>query len=202
MRFMIGLLCSVPVLVGCYASHTRSIDSDGGLLEEPGICVIPVPPCAVDAECGPTPPWACRSGRCAYVGCEGDAQCDPGRACVRSSGVGECFQRCRRTSECVVLSGLEGPSECRDGVCRPGGCPSAGWCLEYAGRGRWRCEPNPRSFTSPELPVCREICERDSDCSSARSACVDGYCGTAPCRSDEECRARFDDERLQCRSRS
>jgi hypothetical protein len=204
MRLAIGLACCAPALVaGCYASHTRSSESDGGPLEEPGYCVIPAASCAADADCGDTRGWACRSGRCAFVGCEGDAECPAGWSCVRTSSVGRCVQRCRVTRpDCAVISSTEGPTVCREGLCQSDGCPSADWCRDYARRGRWRCEPDRWNGLSPELPVCRAICERDSDCEGGLFACIDGYCRSRPCRSDGECRARTDDERMQCRPRS
>ncbi len=203
MRRSVCLVCCVPALVaGCYASHTPSTDSDAGLLEEPGHCVLPPMSCEADADCGSARGWACRSGLCAYVGCESDAQCPANHSCVRTSGAGRCAQRCRVTRpDCAVIGGTEGPTVCRDGLCQSAGCPSAEWCRDFAGRGRWRCEPYPWHPYEPELPICRAICDVDSDCERG-FACMDGYCMGSTCRSDGECRARFDDERVQCQPRT
>lgn len=200
MRLAIGLACCVPALVaGCYESHTRSTEVDGGFLEEQGICIIPPASCEADADCGSRWGWACRSGHCEYVGCESDAQCPADSSCVRTSWVGRCVQRCRVTRpDCAVIAGGEGPTVCRDGLCLSDGCPSAEWCRDFAGGGRWRCEPNPEGLVSPDLPVCRAICERDGDCLGGLFACIDGYCASSPCRSDDECRARLGDERWRC----
>lgn len=124
-RYWVG--SATLALGGCAVMNTLAgcgDDDDGTAADRVGIAAE----CTADAECPEvrrsslydTVQLTClqgfRGGYCGISGCEEDARCPDGSACVNHEGRGYCFRLCADKAECNRNRSLENEANCSANV--------------------------------------------------------------------------------------
>ncbi|MDX9723587.1 MAG: hypothetical protein RBU37_22765 [Myxococcota bacterium] len=151
--------------------------------------------------------YACDQGRCTWLGCLNDGECDAlfgagTRHCVAfEDEPASCIPPCEEASDCVSDSGTAMRDAdnfaCEAGACRYLGCLSDEEC-EQSLSADFACVTAP----GQNVRSCLPRCESDRDCALGNTGwiqdrCLGGVCVRAGCQDDASCQAA-NDERFAC----
>lgn len=156
--------------------------------------------------------FKCENGRCIYLGCLSDAECDEvygavteatGRVyrCNKNGAYGypECTPTCSNAADCNLYG--EGSTQyaydldnnkCENGYCVFTGCLSDAECEATTYSDLYKCLP--QEYSGKTLKICTVACQSDGDCSdSGLYECKNSQCVAKSCESDEWCR-KYDED--------
>lgn len=151
--------------------------------------------------------YKCENGRCIYLGCLNDAECDEvygavtqatGRVyrCNKNGAYGypECTPTCSNAADCNLYG--EGSTQyaydldnnkCENGFCVYTGCLSDAECEASTYSDLYKCLP--QEYSGKTLKICTVGCQTAADCpNSGLYECRDSVCVMKRCESDEWCR--------------
>ena len=156
--------------------------------------------------------FKCEGGKCIYLGCLSDAECDEvygavteatGRVyrCNKNGAYGypECTPICSSAADCNLYG--EGSTQyaydldnnkCENGFCVYTGCLSDAECEATTYSDLYKCLP--QEYSGKTLKVCTVACQTADDCSSSGLyECRNSLCVMKSCESDEWCR-KYDED--------
>jgi|GEM_PF-1949903 hypothetical protein len=156
--------------------------------------------------------YKCDSGKCIYLGCLSDAECDEvygavtqatGRVyrCNKNGAYGypECTPTCSNVADCNLYG--EGSTQyaydldnnkCENGLCVYTGCLSDAECEATTYSDLYKCLP--QEYSGKTLKICTVACQTADDCqNSGLYDCKDSVCVMKRCESDEWCR-KYDED--------
>ena len=159
--------------------------------------------------------YKCENGKCIYLGCLSDAECDEvygnvtaytGRVyrCNKNGAYGypECTPTCSDVADCNLYG--DGSTQyandldnnkCENGLCVFTGCLSDAECEASMYPSGYKCLP--QEYSGKTLKICTPACQTDTDCpQSGLYECKDSNCVMKSCESDEWCRKY--DEKYSC----
>ena len=151
--------------------------------------------------------YKCENGKCIYLGCLNDAECDEvygavtqatGRVyrCNKNGAYGypECTPTCSNAADCNLYG--EGSTQyaydldnnkCENGFCVYTGCLSDAECEASTYSDLYKCLP--QEYSGKTLKICTVGCQTAADCpNSGLYECRDSVCVMKRCESDEWCR--------------
>jgi len=162
--------------------------------------------------------YECRSGACAYTGCNDDAECQStfmsaDYACRAVSGLRTCVQTCATASDCgrIAAAAFDADNyDCDAGRCLYTGCNDDAECASSFTDSRYVCRAVAPATGGLPVPSatrnCVLGCSVVSDCSTPSAAfdadnyeCRSGSCQYVGCNADTECASSFSDARYVCR---
>ena len=168
-------------------------------------CITGTPTAISDAD-----NYKCDDGRCVYLGCLSDAECDEvygavtqatGRVyrCNKNGAYGypECTPTCSTAEDCDLYG--QGSTQyaydldnykCESGLCVFTGCNSDTECENTMSSSDYKCLP--QEYVGKTVKICTLSCKSAADCAnSAYPAdfyeCRNSQCVTKNCESDEWC---------------
>ena len=156
--------------------------------------------------------FKCENGKCIYLGCLSDAECDEvygavteatGRVyrCNKNGAYGypECTPTCSNAADCNLYG--EGSTQyaydldnnkCESGFCVYTGCLSDAECEATTYSDLYKCLP--QEYSGKTLKICTVACQTADDCpNSGLYECRNSLCVMKSCESDEWCR-KYDED--------
>ena len=151
--------------------------------------------------------YKCENGRCVYLGCLSDAECDEVYGAVTEAngqvyrcnkngayGYPECTPICSSVEDCNLYG--YGSTQyaydldnykCESGFCVYTGCLSDAECAASTYSDLYKCLP--QEYPGKTLKICTVGCQTAADCpNSGLYECRDSVCVMKSCESDEWCR--------------
>lgn len=147
--------------------------------------------------------YKCNGGKCVYLGCKSDAECDEVYAefgekyyCNENGAYGypECTPACTTAADCAAGTSTESAFDsdnykCENSRCVYAGCNSDSEC-QNGGLNSMRCVPE--KYGEKTLSICVQNCTSPADCANAvypaeLYLCEDQLCKMKSCESDEWC---------------
>lgn len=158
--------------------------------------------------------FKCENGKCIYLGCLSDAECDEvygavteatGRVyrCNKNGAYGypECTPTCSNAADCNLYG--DGSTQyaydldnnkCESGLCVYTGCLSDAECQATTYSDLYKCLP--QEYAGKTLKICTVTCQTADDCPNSLYECKGSRCVMKSCESDEWCRKY--DENYSC----
>ena len=158
--------------------------------------------------------FKCENGKCIYLGCLSDAECDEvygavteatGRVyrCNKNGAYGypECTPTCSNAADCNLYG--DGSTQyaydldnnkCESGFCVYTGCNSDAECQATTYSDLYKCLP--QEYAGKTLKICTVTCQTADDCPNSLYECKGSRCVMKSCESDEWCRKY--DENYSC----
>ena len=165
--------------------------------------------------------YNCDNGKCVYLGCLSDAECDEiygavtaatGRVyrCNKNGAYGypECTPACSNAADCNLYG--EGSTQyaydldnnkCESGFCVYTGCLSDAECETTMYSSDYKCLP--QEYVGKTLNICTIPCKSAADCANETYPeefyeCKNSQCVTKNCENDEWCK-NYIGENYSCR---
>ena len=161
--------------------------------------------------------YKCEDGKCVYLGCLSDDECDEiygavtaatGRVyrCNKNGAYGypECTPVCSNAADCNLYG--DGSTQyaydldnykCESGFCVFTGCNSDAECETTTMSGDYKCQP--QEYEGKTLKICALSCKSAADCANSVYPeefyeCRNSQCVTKNCESDEWCQTYMTDD--------
>ena len=151
--------------------------------------------------------YKCEDGKCVYLGCLSDTECDEVYAAVTAAngrvyrcnkngayGYPECTPTCSTAADCNLYG--EGSTQyaydldnnkCESGFCVYTGCLSDAECETTTYSDLYKCLP--QEYSGKTLKICTLSCKSAADCPNSNSyECKESQCVMKSCESDEWCK--------------
>ena len=161
--------------------------------------------------------YKCEDGKCVYLGCLSDAECDEIYGAVTAAngkvyrcnkngayGYPECTPTCSTAADCDLYGqGSTGYAydldnyKCESGLCVFTGCNSDAECEATMSSSDYKCLP--QEYTGKTLKICNLPCKSAADCANSVYPeefyeCRNSLCIAKSCESDEWCKKYMTDD--------
>ena len=161
--------------------------------------------------------YKCEDGKCVYLGCLSDAECDEIYGAVTAAngkvyrcnkngayGYPECTPVCSNAADCNLYG--DGSTQyaydldnykCESGFCVFTGCNSDAECEATMPSSDYKCQP--QEYSGKTLKICTLSCKSAADCANSVYPkefyeCRNSQCVTKNCESDEWCQTYMTDD--------
>ncbi|MBR6421139.1 hypothetical protein IKS86_00290 [bacterium] len=161
--------------------------------------------------------YKCEDGKCVYLGCLSDDECDEIYGSVTAAngkvyrcnkngayGYPECTLTCSTAADCDLYG--QGTSQyaydldnykCEGGLCVFTGCNSDAECEATMSSSDYKCMP--QEYTGKTLKICNLPCKSAADCANSVYPeefyeCRNSLCVAKSCESDEWCKKYMTDD--------